>query len=959
MEDHPASLEPQPVEQQSEQHMTIHHTYITDRGWQASPIPSLLEHVPDEIVVSDQLRRILTWSLQRADARQLSIRDTTKAAEQADNTPTQIEEVLTVEPQITSAPQTVRDGLLPPSSDTSDVASLQSSVRSHKTQRLRSRLKQLRQDVAVKVASKSQKTTAVQNVSVVVQHVIAKGECISCFDEFPKPDLIKLSCSHDYCRACLREVVLTAVATESAFPPKCCLTEIPLATLLSCLDKKQRDDYKEKSAEYAIPAGHRWYCPEPKCGKWIKPEKLHRNRRSHQICPHCSAQICSMCRSLAHDQNVDCPQDFGLESTLEVAEAEGWRRCYSCRTMVELTVGCRHITCKCGAEFCYVCNARWRTCNCTESDKDRRLQELRRQREQREQQERDEQRQQEEDDAAAQAEAAEFAEVLRQIEVFEQEEAARRAEEERIARLEEELALARLEEERLLAEIARRDAEEEAERQLQKILLDSSKDECESMMKALQQIIDFQRLSMTSEHEIAQRHFLQNHHEQTAAVIAENAKMLSWLKENVAKRQRRIQQKHDEGLQALAQQAEEEEDELFMQMTMYLRDKPNREQREKKMRDNFTKQQVLKQEELTIRHAAELEEFNRNSEYEFAGLRLAAGTKRSALKEELETFSTQLGQRIGCERAWLEAVSARRVEMLQRHEQLLTEQLQAGREVVGLEEETAQHIEPLPLESAATGELALEQQVEDSRNISELEGSTTPVQRPRVAETADLYGPSSDFLNSPAVESQAAYKQARVQANIAQSLPRKSIPGEYPSSEAGPSNTRPPLALPDTWSWNRKSDRSFSGIVPVMSPLLPSNSPIPISRSSSTESEPSTSQRSSTVTNESASTSATSPSIASPSMMSPNLADHIRKTSITEPASRSTSIAPDETLIDKNAAEKLANAGFRHEAMNGKKSKRQSVFGSVFKKKELTEEEIKRRMALLGAGDGAGRGAAW
>lgn len=93
--------------------------------------------------------------------------------------------------------------------------------------------------------------------------------------------------------------------------------------------------------------------------------------------------------------------------------------------------------------------------------------------------------------------------------------------------------------------------------------------------------------------------------------------------------------------------------------------------------------------------------------------------------------------------------------------------------------------------------------------------------------------------------------------------------------------------------------------------------------------------------------------------MTSNLADHMRKTSVAEPASKPTSIAPDETLIDRNAAEKLANAGFRHEVVRGKKSKRQSVFGGVFKKKELTEEEIKRRMALLGAGDGAGRGAAW
>jgi len=67
--------------------------------------------------------------------------------------------------------------------------------------------------------------------------------------------------------------------------------------------------------------------------------------------PLLQIKICRICRAAAHDDDEDCPQDFGLDATLEAAEREGWRRCYRCRAMVELTVGCRHITCKCKAEF--------------------------------------------------------------------------------------------------------------------------------------------------------------------------------------------------------------------------------------------------------------------------------------------------------------------------------------------------------------------------------------------------------------------------------------------------------------------------------------------------------------------------------------------------------------------------------------------------------------------------------
>jgi hypothetical protein len=42
-----------------------------------------------------------------------------------------------------------------------------------------------------------------------------------------------------------------------------------------------------------------------------------------------------------------------------MGEKSGWRRCYKCRTLVELTHGCSHITCRCKAQFCYICGAVW------------------------------------------------------------------------------------------------------------------------------------------------------------------------------------------------------------------------------------------------------------------------------------------------------------------------------------------------------------------------------------------------------------------------------------------------------------------------------------------------------------------------------------------------------------------------------------------------------------------------
>ena len=66
-----------------------------------------------------------------------------------------------------------------------------------------------------------------------------------------------------------------------------------------------------------------------------------------------------MCKRAAHPLGQDCPDDAELEAVLKMGERSGWRRCYKCRTLVELVQGCTHITCRCKAQFCYICGAVW------------------------------------------------------------------------------------------------------------------------------------------------------------------------------------------------------------------------------------------------------------------------------------------------------------------------------------------------------------------------------------------------------------------------------------------------------------------------------------------------------------------------------------------------------------------------------------------------------------------------
>ena len=178
------------------------------------------------------------------------------------------------------------------------------------------------------------------------------SECTSCFDDVPKKKAVLLSCRHSYCSGCFSQLVGTAIRTESTFPPKCCLQEIPRKTMLAHLSPKDIAKFDEKALEYAVPVGNRYYCASPECAKWIDVRRA-RGFDGSLECPQCKFTVCTMCRGAAHATDEDCPNDFGLDATLQQAERAGWQRCYNCRAVVELNTGCRHITCKCRAEFWY------------------------------------------------------------------------------------------------------------------------------------------------------------------------------------------------------------------------------------------------------------------------------------------------------------------------------------------------------------------------------------------------------------------------------------------------------------------------------------------------------------------------------------------------------------------------------------------------------------------------------
>ena len=202
-------------------------------------------------------------------------------------------------------------------------------------------------------------------MSLVLVHyfplLMSHSECVSCLDDFHPKDVIKVPC-HSYCHECFVRLVSAACQNEQQWPPKCCLNEVPIKIILRFIPSNLKKTFEERSKEWELPISERVYCSEPNCSLWIKPKKIDPSRRQG-LCDR-SHRTCTMCRGPAH-AGQECPQDVDMNLTNQLAEDEGWKRCSKCHALVEHREACQHMTCRCGNEFCYVCERRWRTCSCT------------------------------------------------------------------------------------------------------------------------------------------------------------------------------------------------------------------------------------------------------------------------------------------------------------------------------------------------------------------------------------------------------------------------------------------------------------------------------------------------------------------------------------------------------------------------------------------------------------------
>lgn len=162
-------------------------------------------------------------------------------------------------------------------------------------------------------------------------------QCVACQEDKPKFDTTEVPCTHTYCRSCISELFGIALTDESLFPPRCCRQEITPESVTTFLSAALLRRFRSKAVE--LRTTNRTYCVWPTCSTFIPTGFISGDTAT---CPACEQKTCTICKNASHEG--DCPDDTALQSLLTTAAANGWQRCYSCKRMVELNVGCNHMT---------------------------------------------------------------------------------------------------------------------------------------------------------------------------------------------------------------------------------------------------------------------------------------------------------------------------------------------------------------------------------------------------------------------------------------------------------------------------------------------------------------------------------------------------------------------------------------------------------------------------------------
>ena len=445
--------------------------------------------------------------------------------------------------------------------------------------------------------------------------------------------------------------------------------------------------------------------------------------------------------------------------------------------------------------------ARWRTCECTEADGVVRQALLRRQREQA--------------DATARAEADEVARAMAAVErlAWAEEERRRRRE---LQRQREEAELARLEQIRLQEEEQRRREEAEAERQYQEVLRLSLREEGEAMIAILCRICDHQRIALDDRHGIVEKDLIEACDKRNQQQIDAHEQLQAKIARNATSRLEKLGVKQEQETSTLTARQEEHEDDVFLQIQIHLRDKPNKESREKRLQEELRKQQESEMKDLKARHAKERLKIENSATMEKEGIERTTKYRQQDLDRKHAATVRNAAISVAAERLWFDLVTQRRFAMVGAHNRIGMQEHEAGHEPNGLTEDGAAQISALPPLSSQISQVS---GFDEELSAYEIESSLFP--------TSNVNA-SQDHRPSVNTQSLPLAPKAPLQG---QSTPISSSPKSQQEPHSSPATQHPGTYMPrhgNTYLCLKEGESSKPICFPPMAPPTPPDSPHPI-----------------------------------------------------------------------------------------------------------------------------------
>lgn len=169
--------------------------------------------------------------------------------------------------------------------------------------------------------------------------------CVVCMEQHPIANAMQLDCKrpydnefHAYCRDCLTRLLELAAKGTTPWPPSCCGMKIQYLRAHHLLSDDLTTRLHQKWTELHTP--NPTFCSNRSCAQFIMPEYADK-RRGVATCNKCSASTCTTCKAPSHEG--PCTEDKTDQQLLDMAKDQKWQRCYHCRTLVELSMGCYHI----------------------------------------------------------------------------------------------------------------------------------------------------------------------------------------------------------------------------------------------------------------------------------------------------------------------------------------------------------------------------------------------------------------------------------------------------------------------------------------------------------------------------------------------------------------------------------------------------------------------------------------